>query len=368
MTLLRIAGALFWLGLCQFLSGCEDCPNCPEQPNTESNYSVYLMGLTSSTYDEYMYVYNTSCKGIIDSLLFTDLGVLDDMAISADGENLILLTESDSDNESTLAEYYVTIYDVPGLDTVASYPIAGREIEVSNTGEYIAIYGRDSIVFLDGTTYQILFTDTGYVHGGRFLQDDSKFYVIHQYKRIRIYDMKSQSLDTIIEYQDNDGYSPSLYIVQPNTDGSKLYLSSAYNSVAGFVLAYIPLLDSTVLHYPYTRGASDLRLTPDGSQIIFTDPGQIAFGVYGSAHVVFFNPDTDAIISIVAAGQSMGGQVPTGFYPGEIVVTPDNRYTITASCGYPVFGMIDNTAHKYVDIENHQESQKSFINVSCSKY
>jgi DNA-binding beta-propeller fold protein YncE len=347
------------------LCGCEDCPNCPEIVENSSDYDIYFIGYTSQYETEYMWIYNTKDQKIIDSLLFEDLNSLEDMALSADGTKLVLVTEHD---DLAASNNNVTVYSIPTLDTMVTYPVIASEVEISNTGKYVALFGRDSLVFLDGNTFQILFTDTVQVRGGRFLLDDSKFYAIKDYRYIRVYDMSSQALDTSIEYHDNDGNAPILEIVQPTADGSKLYLASAYGSTAGFVLAYILSLDSTTLSYPYTAGASDLRLTHDGRQMVFTDPGQLAIGVYGSAHVIFFNPETDAIISIVPAGQSIsGGEYPRGFYPGEIAITPDSRYTFTGGCGNPVFGVIDNNLHEYIDVEDHRETWKRVLNVSCSK-
>lgn len=362
--MIRILPLFAFLGLAALvISSCsKDCPSCPCTPVT--NYDIFLTGEQNMRYP--IYVYNTKKQAIFDTLEIPNLENLIDMAISGDGTKLI--TAAYQECGDLCVKYGLTVYDLKTMDTVVSYP-TGRRIEVSNTGRYIAIYDRDSLLFLDGQTFQVLFTDTIYTDFVRFLLDDSKCYCIRGAHEIRIYDMQSRALADTLHYRDRSGNAPAVFAVQPNADGSKLYLFAIYDPVYAYVTAYLPKTDSTSMTYTLIYPGGDIRLTPDGRQIIVTDPGNMDQA--GSADVLFFDPSSDVLLAIAPAGSVLGGRnggrLPTGFSPHRLEITPDSRFTAVAASYGPIFGIVDNSLHEFIDVQYFPTSPSNFELVSCQK-
>jgi hypothetical protein len=340
-----------------FAVSCDDdCPTCPPPPQEEivSDYNVYLGG-----YPHSIYVYNTKEMALIDSLDPVAPGTLQNLVVSGDGRYLLL-----SYNEP--APGGVLVYDLETRDTVKTLP-PGEVLEVSNTGKYImhSIPGRTD--FLDGQTLDTVFTFPFSVGASRFSLDDSKLYCIFDHHYIHIYDLATRTLDTSFMYADNEGRTPWIYRMQPDATGRKLYFAVTYEPYVYYLLAYSMDLDSTTMYYrligpPY----GDMRITPDGRQILYSDPGDLFFEMPSSNYVFFFDPETDAIISIVDAGHSVMNETSNGFMPGMLAITPDGRYTIAACAERcPAFGMIDNVQHRFVHVSLFEA--QSFWVVTCQK-
>jgi hypothetical protein len=348
---------LFCLLVVFAVSCDDDCPTCPPPPpEPVSDYDVYLAGFSGRP----MYVYNTKEMAVKDSLDFGDLTGLHHIAVSGDGRHFMITI----DNDVTQG---FKVFDLATGDTVKTHEF-GDWIEVSNSGNYIALMDLTHVYFLNGLSYEILFTETINARAGRFLCDDSKFYCITDNYYIRIYDMASQTLDTVFRYYDDYGDSPTLYNLQPDQDGTKIYLIAGYTPTVTVISAYDLSLDSTTLYYRIGPPGGDIRLTPDGSQVIYTDPGEVMIDQYGSMHVIYIDPESDAIISLVDAAHSI--QSDLGFIPGLLAITPDSRYSIvTCAGGCPVFGIIDNIEHRFVDIfyDLTMPQTKSFVYVTCRK-
>jgi len=344
------------------LSSCDDdCPTCPSAPTEMvSDYDIVLSGFGGQS----LSVYNTKEMAIVDSLQFGDLDRMANIALSPDGRHLMVALWLDAGPETR-------IFDIETGDLVKTLPF-GLSIEVSNDGRYIAMNNFDRLFFLDGTTYELLFSDTIVNrYTGRFLIDGTKFYCVKDDYYIHIYDMASQTIDTVFRYYDTTGFSPEIHHIQPDPTGQKIYFSCLYSPYDFFLKGYSIVDDSTIFEYRVARPAfSDLRLTPDGSQIIYTDPGDVIFDEFGSMYVIFIEPETGAIISIVDANYSTHGQMQYGVMPGLFDITPDSRYTIVAcAAGCPAYGVIDNVQHRFVDMyyDTSIPQVTSFMYVTCSR-
>jgi len=324
---------------------CPVCPACPDpEPEPVSDYNVYLAG-----YPHSIYVYNTREMVLVDSLDPVDVSSLNNFVVSPDGSHLLLSYGFPAEG--------VLVYNLETGDTVKTLP-AGVNMEVSYTGRYIAHSVADGTDFLDGETFETLFTLPIPFGCGRFSLDDTKFYMLVDNHYVHIYDLATQSLDTSFMFVDNDGNSPSIYRMQQDATGNKFYFAVGYEPYIYYILAYSLEVDSTTMFYrligpPY----GDMSITPDGSQILYSDPGDVFFEMQSSNCIFFFDPDTDAFISVVNAGHSIEGDGPPGFTPSTLAITPDSRYTIAAcSYGCPAFGMIDNFQHRFVNV-TYEKSQ-----------
>jgi len=338
----------------------ENCPVCPVPEEIVSDYDVYLAGVSGNP----LYIYNTKEMAITDSFDIVTPGWINGMEVSAEGRHLFL--SGDMGNG-----YIFRVYDLATRDTIPVDRSVGDRMEVSTDGKYIALFGRSRTYFLDGADYSILSAPYIQTDDGCFSADGTKFYCITNFHDIRVYDMVSQTLDTVFQYFDNNGVSPNIYHIQCAYNQPKIYMAVTYPP--GFptfdsLVAYSLEEDSTTLGYSIGPAAGYLGITPDGNQIIYTDCGHVMLGLYGSMHVIFIDPQTDAVISLVDAGHSGQGNIPTGFPPGMFAVTPDSRYTVVASAaGAWAFGMIDNVQHRFVDVNIYEPQTISFGMAACRK-
>jgi len=350
-----IAAAVFWLAGCD-----EDCPVCPPAEPV-SDYDVYIGGGQG---DAPILVYNTRLQAIADTIIFANMQWLEDLAVSADGNYLLVAT----DTVIGPSHYRLTVYDLATLDTVISYP-GGNQIEVSNTGKYIAVLGYrvDNISFIDGVTFEPYFSEKRAFMSGRFSADDSKFYCVSHTNEIFIYDMAAKALDTVLYYYDNSGYWMALSAVQPSLDGKRLYLLASYSYYSHRIMSYLPESDSSVLQYWIGPPMGDIRLTPDGNYVIVTDPGAMAIEENGSDNIIYIDTRTDAVVTLVPAPLALAGGEFSGIYPGEIAILPDGRFTMVATESFEAFGMVDNRLHQFADIEYRPVEGAACRRVACQK-
>ncbi len=317
----------------------DDCPTCPTPPEEiMSNYDVIL-----GDSEEPFLVYNTKAARVIDFLGLGDISEIYDMAMSGDGSHL-LISRDGHDWQGTL------IFDLETGDTVKLMPFVAN-MQVSNTGEYVACNTWGPTYFLDGHTYEIVDSLTNQSGIGSFSPDGSRFCYPSDVSTINIYNLQSHSLDTSFTYLYNTGDTLLIDRVQIDATGRKFYMLT-YIYPFGYLLAYSMDLDSTTLTYRLGIPIGDLQITPDGRQIICTDPGHIFIDAPGSGNVIFVDPSTDDIVALVHAPSAGYGRISSyGFMPGFMAITPDSKYTVIACAeGCEAFGMIDNDQHRFVSV------------------
>jgi DNA-binding beta-propeller fold protein YncE len=358
-TIKKLIFSVLVISISIILYSCEDdcwpCPDCPE-PEPVSDYDFYVSLVTPH---KGLFVYNTKQRAVVDSVPALWSWSPQGMSVSAEGEEIIV---SSFEPRDTLLVLNRTTYD-----TITTLPLSGY-LELSNTGSYIAVQG-DSLVFLDGETYAPIFSDTVEVESGRFIFGDTLFYCVRNYREILVYDMRGESLMTRFEYVDrwlNQDYRPSVYLLQPSPDGKIIYFLVAYTTSAYKNLnAYYVEHDSTTLRYPMGSGVGDMRLTPDGRQMLVTDPSNM-FGDYASGNVISMNPNNATFIAITPPTWDP----ITAFEPCIIAITPDSKFALVGPGYYRIswkFGLIDLRTHEFVDVENFQIPLTTFFWVSCRK-
>ncbi len=350
------------LGALVFTLSCDrDCPVCPKPPTEPiSDYNFYISYFNEGQY--YVYIYNTKALNIVDSI---SLGIsltshLYDMKVTADGSNL-LIAYSDSLYQEILA-----VYDLGNRDFISSKAIAGQ-IEISNTGAYIAIM-NDSLTFFNAQNFDFLYSDHIAPLGGRFSYDDSRFYAVDSVNQIRIYDMTTRSMYDTMRYN-AFLQNPELHLCQPIPDESRIYLWAYFPGWQEFVLvSYDISRDSTGLFYPLGPGVGDLELTPDGSTVIFTDPGDVAHDEFGSDNISFIGVSSDRLLWSAPAGWAITGWTRYGFHPGPLAITPDNRYVMAiGQGGYPIYALVDLQQRRFVDINIDHFMKTAFEQITCQK-
>jgi DNA-binding beta-propeller fold protein YncE len=339
-------GFLICIGF--FVSCTEnDCPICPDvDPEPVPDYDIFV----GSASQPMCKIYNTNQKSFVDSFA---IALYDDIAVSGDGTKIIATYRR--------PQYKTAIVDLATKKEVRSYRYFGF-IEVSSTGAYVALH-HDSLIILDGTSFDVVLIDTTTLRSVKFGVEDSLLYGVYGTSQIRVLNIKNGEFVRSIDFVDDQGLSPHITELQPVSD-NKIFLEAQYTMYEARLLAYYLREDSVAL---FLRGVNfrEIRLTPDGYQIVATEPGDPFIGNIGSAEIYFVDPARDVVISSVHAGRSIRGSPPTGFYPGRITFTPDSKYTFVAALGGGgQAGLIDNVTHQFVDVE---ENYASYLQVSTTK-
>ncbi len=278
-------------------------------------------------------------------------------SISADGTQL-LMTKTTQYAGDTLV-----IYDWQTMERITSRPVEGN-IFVSNTGQYIAMLDDDSLVFLDGVTYNVLFSDIINTYQGCFLKDDSKFYTFTNDNHIRIYDMLGESLYVDMTLTDPPYATPGIYRILPSPDGTRIFMVVSYGSIySKYLISYYPQLDSVGLYYPVSPGSGEIAITPDERQLILTDHSNIIEDP-SLQQIVFMDVATERVIKILSAGYCISGQPFAGFDPGHFCVTPDSRYALVVPSGFGpfhIFALVDIVNYEFDDIVFEPEEYRFYI-------
>jgi DNA-binding beta-propeller fold protein YncE len=339
----NLTALILLFSIFMYLACCDDCPNCPQQPSEPvSDYNLYI---ASHGNDKGVYVYNTKERELTD---FYALPIDDirDIAVTADGTKLLYTTHVAYQTDSLF------ILNIPEMDTFMIKTL-GTYIEVSNTGKYIALFG-DSLIFLDGNTFEILFTASGRVSVGRFLLDDSKFYSTYtSYSGIDIYDMVGESLYTHLDSMGGDERISGIQLIQPSANGDIIYMRVLFSMYFGGIISYYPEQDSIGISVYVGNGIGEMRITQDGKHVMATDPCPAAAIECTSTYdIISIDPVHDRFLPAVTGLFTISDhEGTTGFNPCYIAMTPDSKYALVTSCiGYGVLALLDITKHEFVDI------------------
>jgi len=382
VMLILVCAALIGLISCD-----KDCPTCPQR-ELGSDYDLYISGAEAHA----VYVYSTRRKDICDSIPLADSLHIGAIAVSGEGRHLLVAAAPKSNPSASS----LTVIDVKTGDTVLVYNdlitnVAEARIEVSNTGRYIALYDGNNVHFLDGTTFAVLFSDTLDVYCGRFTLDDARFYCVWRQTDFAVYDMASASLTAQYTYADWYKQSPSLYGIQPLPGETKFYLLAAYESAVPYIgndnvlTTYQFGQTGLIFGQGIWRPLGELRISPDSSVIIASDPGDVAGGARGSGFLVAYDRDYDGDPSgtfykpaheqdYALAGKAC---VSPGYFPtdsglwymiaGDFAFTPDSRFAVVADERGQGFALLDVPTLRYVDVVYIPSAVSRFNLVACRK-
>lgn len=344
--------------LCLIAGCCDDCPVCPTNEMPISDYDIYTAPC-GSTFP--LSVYNIHELSIVDTL---------DSPISSES-TIYGMSVSGSGNEIIISSTYgTTIQDITSMGTIAEYRFTGQ-VEVSQFGKYIAVAGPMSgglsVYILDGTTFEIVCEQSVFNRNVKFSYDEEYFYTADGSNVVRVYDIAGDSLYRTITYIDEYGWHPNIYDAVPNKTGDRVYFLAAYVPFYGQIIGYAPDADTTLLRWLIGPPAGDIRLSPDGREIIATDPGGVATEIFGSYQVIFIDAEADSILALVGPGYQRTN--PTGAFlcPGNIAITPDSRYTFVGAAAFGIWGVIDNSRHKFVDVQSRSDLYIEPFFVSCQR-
>jgi len=345
------------------IASCDkDCPVCPPPvADPVSDYNVYITG----TYASEVYVYNTAQKAIVDSIHLGDSLIIRGMNVTGDGKYLLVIQNTMYDNiPEDLVRYDVETHDTTHINADFVTCLGCARIEVSNTGRYIAVSEDYGIHFIDGTTFEHLFSDTVYIESGRFTYNDSLFYCEWGSREYGIYDMMAESLAARVKFVDIYGDSPWIWGIQPTHDGSALFMFVRYSYYSNWFFSYRADLDSIGVRYRMGPPGGDLRISPDGKTVLASDPGFTAVGEMGSQMLIAANVANDGI-TVISPGYSEDGSF--ALLAGDIAFTPDSRYGIVADEEGLGFGLLDMKTLRYVDVLRSPKGFSTMDFVACQK-
>lgn len=350
-TILLVAGCVAAIGL---VSCDEDCPVCPS-PSAEpvSDYNIYITG----THATMVYVYNTAKKAIIDTIPLGGSLTINDLAVTGDGSRLLLI-------KNNLIVLDIQTGDTVQVNTDFIKRMGYARIEVSHTGKYIAIFDTEIIAFLDGNTFQVLYTDTLRVHNGRFLPDDSRFYFSRSGASQGYIDLTRNYACSLFTYTDNYGGSPAIWNIQPAQSGTALYMFASYNLYVNWFISYRPEIDSIGVRYRMGLPNGDLRVSPDGKTILASDPGSINLDGFRTEMLIAVDAINDGI-TVISPGYSSDGSYAV--LAGDIVFTPDSRYAVVADEAGLGFALLDIKTLNYIDVQRSPGGYSTMDFVACQK-
>lgn len=344
------------------LASCDkDCPVCPP-PAVEpvSDYNIYISGTSAHA----VYVYNTASKTITDTIPLPGSYYTTDIGVSGDGKYLLVIsTPSAQESQIVLAIIDVETKDTLNIITGLTTSFHSS-VEVSNNGQYIAVFDTKNMTFLDGRTFEILYSDTLRVHYGRFLPDDSRFYFSRSGASQGYIDMTQNYTCSFFRYTDDYGYSPTVWAIQPALQGDAIYMFVRYSQTSNWLISYRPALDSTGIWRFMGPPGGDLRISPDGKNILASDPGFITIDQMGSQMLIAVDVANDGI-TIISPGYTDDGTY--GLLAGDIAFTPDNRYAAIACEAGTGFGLLDMKTLRYVDVLRSPYGGATMDLVACQK-
>lgn len=335
-------------------TGNDECPLCPKIDTMDSLNAcdVYL----AHRYSNNLFRYNTLNPGKFDSIpLGPEESRLGSIGFANDGIHLV--------NGATNG---VTIYNIQTREIVKTLPYPNCWVNVSRTGKYIALMSLSSetphIYILDGKTLEVI-RQTRYMGGNCCFSADDRtlYYKVYGTIHIIAYDIEGDSVLQEFDYYTNSGASPEIIGIQITDDDKELYIVSGTGHIYIYDIAY----DTTTAAFIASQNVAHdmIEITPDGAQVLVSDPGDIIFEEPGTSDVIFFD---------VSEGTMSTRVTPSCLVPGEMDISPDGRYTfLNGTMGMPGFGVIDNQTHRYIDVfcttVNGEMSSFGFNGVSCRR-
>jgi len=363
MKQLRSISAVLMLS-CAISLGMAACDkDNPIRPPVEtvSDYDVYITG----TYASMVYVYNTAKKAIIDSIPLGDSLKIYDLAVTGDGSQLLIIKNKMYDDiPEELIVLGVQTRDTVQMNTSFAKSLGKASIEVSHTGQYIAVFDTETLTFLDGNTLQVLYTDTLRVHNGRFLPDDSRFYFSRSGASQGYIDLTQNYACSLFTYTDDYGGSPPIWNIQPAQRGTALYMFASYNPYANWFVSYRQEIDSIGVRYRMGLPCGDLRISPDGRMILASDPGALSLEEPGTQMLIAVNAMTDGV-TVIPPGCNQ--DTTWAVIAGDIVFTPDSRYALVADERGQGFGLLDINTLQYISVEVSPIAGLIMDFVACQK-
>jgi len=296
------------------LSCCDD-DNPVKPPPNDSDTVDYVAYFADASHPYTYFAYHTATE-TVDSFILpfkSDSG----FAISPDGTMMYLNT----------GHSLATV----GLDSftiIEEYPIEarGRQLSISPDGSYLSILEKE-LTILRMADLSVVYHDDGYSFNGIFSADSKAFYCSTFDSTGWIFAHKIILSDPI--YADTI-YLPdgAVWRVLPNSDETKWFVFIwIWNDIFLFD-AYDLVMDSIIYRKSFAPGHGDMELTPDGRNVIFSQPGRLNSDVPAPDYFTIFDVDANDIDRQVST-KGICEQSPYGFSTGELCITPDGRHLIS---------------------------------------
>lgn len=230
------------------------------------------------------------------------------------------------------SDYSLPVVDLESHQIIKELPYSGR-VAVSPDDRFIAILGN-GIHILRTSDYAPVFEDTIPVAYGAFSRDGLRFYCpMGNYApdsaRVLVVDL--------LKHRTRSIPTPSgalLTNVIPSDDEKRLYLWYELGSCASGFLVYDPSEDAILFYHYLTPGKGEMAMSADRKTVFYTNPGPwLDIGCCRAPSEIYAY---DVATNSAKAISTLGVTPPpdTLWLPmGELAVTPDNRWIVTANGG-----------------------------------
>lgn len=234
--------------------------------------------------------------------------------ISPDGDNLYISAESDDYTQ-------IKTFCLNSKTGVILKTLSDVSIKVMPNGNLFTKHPDEGFRILDPMSYEILLSDTLNIWPKNFHPNLPLLYAQNSDLSLFSYDYETKVI--IREYDNLKNVINS--VLSP--DGKILY-GTAYQYR---FIAY-DLEAGDLLKTYYVNHHGNVAITPDGSEVLLTDPGYMAPPDPSSGKVYFFNTNTTSFDNYIELISENGYPLPT-----EAVVTGSQGRYAFSSAGFSVY-------------------------------
>lgn len=321
----------------------------PVGPGTDEQYPVYFYNGVDDDGWFFRYFPNSNT---VDSF-YLPIQSSYEFRVSAYGEYLYVGSD-----------YTLAVIDLESYQVIKELPYTGP-VAVSPDDRHIAILGN-GIRILRTSDYTPVFEDTLHTAYGAFSADGSRFYCpygnyLPDSARILVVDIRRHRTRTIAAPPGGQ-----LTNVIPSDDESQLFLWYGLGSCASGFLVYDPHEDSVIFYDYLTPGNGKMILSADGNTVFYTNPGPwLDIGCCRAPSEIYaYNVAHNSVRAI-----STLGIIPppdTLWLPmGELAVTPDNRWVVTANGGGWSYLLRLNVQKGEMDAYADITGSRRIVNLTC---
>jgi len=239
-------------------TGCSSDTEKATEPEPAPVYSAYFWdGSVANWY----YGYQPSANEV-DSF-YLPLQAQNEIAASADGQYLYISRTSS-----------IAVAEIESRTIIELLPYDGSPIP-SPDGQWLAIIGPQTRILKASDNSQVYFDDRP-SFAGSFSVDGGKFHYIHG---SGISDRYLSSVDIGDDFSVNDILLdiPSGVVLKSriSPDELSLYLYLQTNDCSAAFCVYDMIGDTVSFRHDFNPGNGDLAITPDGSRVFYSNPGEM---------------------------------------------------------------------------------------------
>ena len=201
--------------------------------------------------------------------------------------------------------------------------------------------GQYVVVYRDGL-YLLDATDYSVVlhdtsvHGGAFAKNNLSFYALPDSGNILKYDLTNLAAPPV-EIEVPFGAVRDL---EPSQDERRLYLYLHRRNADYYFAVLDVVLDSITFSEYLTPGPGEVALTPDDRYVFYSNGGSMLYGP-GPPYLSVFDTQQQAKLGVISTAGILDPPYDAGVPIRDICVTPDGRWLVAIDMGFPQVMALD---------------------------